>query len=82
MKSLTLIYGLRLIPEEGLKSTRSGEAILKDGSVKRVTLHMIEGSPEQIKHQLLQSVDAFFDILPGEDEREGIQPSSDDFSEL
>jgi hypothetical protein len=35
----------------------------EDGHVQRVTAHVIEGtSREQIKQQLLRSVDAFFEL--------------------
>ena len=73
---------MRLVPPESLKSTRSGEAILKDGSQKQVTLHMLEGTAEQIRKQLFQSLDAFFELLPSEYERGSENTAREDFSEL
>jgi len=37
---------------------------LKDGRTSRVTMHLIEGSKEQIEGTLRQSVDAFFEMYP------------------
>jgi hypothetical protein len=36
--------------------------VLPDGSTGNVTLHVINGTPEEIKARLLESVDAFFEI--------------------
>ena len=35
---------------------------LPDGSEGHMTLHVINGTPDEIKARLLESVDAFFDI--------------------
>ena len=35
---------------------------LPDGSEGNMTLHVINGTPDEIKARLLESVDAFFDI--------------------
>ena len=37
---------------------------LKDGRKARVTMHLIEGSKEQIEETLRQSVEAFFEMYP------------------
>jgi hypothetical protein len=37
---------------------------LKDGRESRVTMHLIEGSKEQIEQTLQQSIEAFFDLYP------------------
>jgi len=37
---------------------------LKDGRTARITLHLIEGSKEEIQDTLAQSVDAFFEMYP------------------
>jgi hypothetical protein len=62
MKKLTLIYGLRLIAEEEIAAVENAQVLMEDGQTRQVTLHTIEGTKEQIKEQLLQSIDAFFDI--------------------
>ncbi len=41
-----------------------GSIELKNGNTARVTLHLLEGSREQIEAQLRQSIDAFFDFFP------------------
>jgi hypothetical protein len=37
---------------------------LKNGRTARVTMHLIEGSKEEIERTLRQSVEAFFDMYP------------------
>lgn len=61
MKKLTLIYGMRLVDEE-VAAAENGQVLMEDGQTRQVTLHTIEGTKEQIKEQLLQSIDAFFEI--------------------
>jgi hypothetical protein len=34
-----------------------------DGNSGRVTMHFIEGTRAQIRRQLMQSIDAFFELL-------------------
>ncbi|MFO0984631.1 MAG: allantoinase [Planctomycetota bacterium] len=63
MARFALVYGLRLVPAERLKSTQSGTVVLKDGSAKGVTLHVIEGDREQIRARLDGSIDAFFEVF-------------------
>jgi len=41
-----------------------GKIKLKNGREEHVTLHLLEGSKEEIEAQLKQSIDAFFDIYP------------------
>jgi hypothetical protein len=38
--------------------------VLKDGRKARVTMHIIEGSKEEIQRTLGQSVEAFFEMYP------------------
>jgi len=61
MKKLTLIYGMRLMAEE-IAAVEHAQVLMEDGQTRQVTLHTIEGTKEQIKEQLLQSIDAFFEI--------------------
>jgi hypothetical protein len=37
---------------------------LKNGKQAHVTMHVLEGSREQIENQLRQSIEAFFDFYP------------------
>jgi hypothetical protein len=62
MKKLTLIYGMRLIDEEEIAAVENAQVLMEDGQTRQVTLHTIDGTKEQIKEQLLQSIDAFFEI--------------------
>lgn len=65
MAKLALVYGVRLIPGDELESFEDAKIILKNGRSAAVTMHLIEGaSEEEIKRQLNQSLDAFFDFYP------------------
>lgn len=59
----TLGYGMRL--DKGTAPDREHPHVpitLPDGSEGRMALHVIHGTPDEIKARLLESVDAFFDI--------------------
>ncbi len=64
MANLMLIYGMRLLPSEEVAEI--GEAVikLKNGREARVTLHIMEGSKEDIEKQFHESTEAFFDFYP------------------
>jgi hypothetical protein len=64
MAKLALVYGMRLFPADELGEV--GEAVLrlKDGREAHVTMHLIEGSKEEIENTLRQSIEAFFDMYP------------------
>ena len=64
MANLTLIYGLRLLPSEELAEVGDALLKLKNGREARVTMHLLEGSREEIEKQLKNSLDAFFDFYP------------------
>jgi len=72
MANLTLIYGLRLLPEgeiaiaPGASHYEIQDATLKlaNGHEAHVTMHVLEGSREEIEGQLRMSIDAFFDFYP------------------
>jgi len=65
MAKLALVYGVRLLPAEELESVGEASIALKNGRTASVTMHLIEGSSEQeIRKQLLQSLDAFFEFYP------------------
>jgi hypothetical protein len=61
-KTFSLIYGLRLYPTGEVTRVGKGKAVLRDGTSSQVPLHLIEGTRDQIRAQLLASIDAFFDI--------------------
>jgi hypothetical protein len=59
----SLGYGMRL--DKGTASELDHPhvpIVLPDGSEGSMTLHVINGTPDEIKAQLLESVDAFFEI--------------------
>jgi len=65
MARLALVYGVRLIPADELESFEDASIQLKNGRAASVTMHLIEGEAEaDIKRQLYQSLDAFFDFFP------------------
>ena len=64
MANLTLIYGLRLLPEGEVAEIHDATLKLANGHEAHVTMHVIEGSREQIETQLKRSLDAFFDFYP------------------
>ncbi|HEU5410017.1 MAG TPA: hypothetical protein VFU57_03280 [Candidatus Acidoferrales bacterium] len=64
MANLALVYGMRLFPEDELESVGAATVKLKNGRTGSITLHLIEGSKEQIEQALKQSLDAFFDLYP------------------
>ncbi len=66
MANLALVYGMRLLPVDDLSELEDAKVKLKSGREVRVTMHMLEGSKEEIVKQLNQSVEAFFDLFYGE----------------
>ncbi len=64
MANLTLVYGLRLLPSDEVTEVGDAPVQLKNGNQARVTMHVLEGSKEEIEQQLRQSLDAFFDFYP------------------
>ena len=64
MANLTLVYGLRLLPSDELAEVSDDVLKLKNGRDAHVTMHMLEGSKEEIENQLKSSLDAFFDFYP------------------
>jgi ribosomal 50S subunit-associated protein YjgA (DUF615 family) len=64
MANLTLIYGLRLLPAGEVAEIQDATLKLANGHEAHVTMHVLEGSREEIEKQLKQSLDAFFDFYP------------------
>ena len=64
MANLTLIYGMRLLPEGEVTGVEDATLKLANGHEAHVTMHVLEGSREQIEAQLKMSIDAFFDFYP------------------
>ena len=64
MANLVLVYGMRLLPADELAQVGDAPVELKNGNHAGVTMHILEGSREQIEAQLRLSIDAFFDFYP------------------
>jgi hypothetical protein len=64
MAKLALVYGMRLFPADDVAQVEEATLTLKDGRKARVTMHVIEGSKEEIQATLGQSVEAFFEMYP------------------
>ncbi len=59
-----LVYGMRLLPSDEIEEVGDAVIKLKNGREARVTMHVLEGGPQEIEAQLRQSVDAFFSFYP------------------
>ncbi|MFY9844997.1 MAG: allantoinase [Terriglobales bacterium] len=64
MANLTLVYGLRLLPSDEVAEVGAATIKLKNGRDAHVTMHVLEGSKDEIEKQLKTSLSAFFDIYP------------------
>ncbi len=64
MADLVLVYGMRLLPADEIEAVQAAPIKLKNGHDAQVTMHIVEGSREQIEAQLRHSIDAFFDFYP------------------
>jgi len=64
MAKLALVYGLRLVPAEDIESVEDAAIKLKNGNSAHVTMHLLEGGEKEIRQQLEQSLDAFFEFYP------------------
>jgi len=64
MANLTLVYGLRLMPADEVAEVQAATIKLKNGRDAHVTMHILEGSKDEVEKQLKTSLSAFFDIYP------------------
>src|SRR5262249_52865308 len=64
MARLALLYGMRLLPADEVEEVGEAEIRLKNGKTAHVTMHLIEGGEREIRKQLEQSLDAFFEFYP------------------
>jgi hypothetical protein len=64
MAKLALVYGMRLLPQDDLAEVKDATIVLKNGRTTSVTMHLIEGSKEEIESTFHQSIEAFFDMYP------------------
>ncbi len=59
----TLVYGMRIFAAENIAAVEDAQVSLADGTSGRITMHLIEGTRAEIRRQLMQSIDAFFELL-------------------
>jgi hypothetical protein len=64
MAKLALVYGMRLLPADEIETVGEAQIALKTGKKAHVTMHLIEGGEQEIRNQLMQSLDAFFEFYP------------------
>lgn len=64
MAKLALIYGMRLLPSDDIEEVGHAPVKLKSGKTAHVTMHLIEGGEQEVRAQLEQSLDAFFEFYP------------------
>jgi hypothetical protein len=64
MAKLQLVYGMRLLPADEAVEVGEAEIKLTNGRSAHVTMHVLEGSKEEIEAQLRTSVEAFFELYP------------------
>src|ERR1700676_1749416 len=64
MANLTLVYGMRLLPSDEVAEGGEAPVKLKNGREAHVTMHVLEGSKEEIEKRLGTSLEAFLDVYP------------------
>ena len=64
MAKLALVYGMRLLPADEVEQISEAEIRLKSGKAAHVTMHLIEGSKEEIEATFRESIEAFFEMYP------------------
>src|SRR5258708_2009691 len=64
MAKLALVYGMRLLPEDDLGEVKDATIVLKNERTARVTMHLIEGTKEEIEAMFRHWIEAFFDMYP------------------
>ena len=64
MADLVMVYGMRLLPADEVVTVGEAPVQLRNGNEAHVTMHVLEGSREQIEAQLRLSIEAFFDFYP------------------
>ena len=55
---------MRLLPSDEVTEVGEAPVKLKNGREAHVTMHVLEGSKEEIEKQLRTSLEAFFDFYP------------------
>jgi hypothetical protein len=58
-----LVYGMRMFDGGQVTGIEEARVRLSDGTSGRIAMHFIEGTRAQIRRQLMESIDAFFELL-------------------
>ncbi|MGH7932754.1 MAG: allantoinase [Candidatus Binataceae bacterium] len=58
-----LVYGMRIFGAADIATIDDARVRMADGTSGRITMHFIEGTRVQIRRQLMESIDAFFELL-------------------
>ena len=68
-EQLTLVYGLRLFHGRAAAGGPHLHVTFRgfDGADEELALHTISGTRDEIREQLLQSIDAFFELVDATD---------------
>jgi len=61
-----LVYGLRIFTAANVAAVEDARVSLTDGTSGSITMHLIEGTRAEIRRQLMQSLEAFFELLDEE----------------
>jgi len=59
----TLVYGMRWFEEGAVSGVDDARVSTIDGNTRQVSMHLIEGTRAQIRRQLMNSIDAFFELI-------------------
>jgi hypothetical protein len=62
MEKRILVYGLRLFDQGEITDVMPAQVVRSDETMSSVTMHMMDGTKDQIREQLLRSLDAFFEL--------------------
>ncbi|MFN4242944.1 MAG: allantoinase [Tepidisphaerales bacterium] len=62
VRTFSFVYGMDMRPAHEVDAVTDAQLTLTDGTTEPITMHLIEGTREEIKAMLMQSVDAFFEL--------------------
>jgi len=64
MANLTLVYGMRLLPSEDVAEVGQAPVKLTNGREAHVTMHVLEGSKEEIEERFQAGAQLLLDLYP------------------
>jgi len=66
MANLTLVYGMRLLPSEDVAEVGHAPVKLTNGHEAHVTMHVLEGSKEEIEKTVAHQPGSVLRSVPGD----------------